>query len=162
MASISLLPTVTFRNFPLAQVRVDSKANKKKPPIRKTKLRKKMKKNWGKMRENIGKWGKIDKILSCPPRGERLATVQVDALTHTCIQLYESMVHYQLAKFYANVCTFSLFDSMHDSVLLSTFHAFYNRDLFFFLFFLYLFHVPCLPCFGALPRLEILKLIFFF
>ena len=45
------------------------------PPTRKTKMRKKMKKNWGKMREATGKWGKIEEIiLSCPPGGERLVT----------------------------------------------------------------------------------------
>ena len=30
-------------------------------PTRKSKMRKKMKKNWGKMRENTGKWGKLRK-----------------------------------------------------------------------------------------------------
>ena len=35
-----------------------------------------MKKIWGKIREAIGKWGKIEELfLSCPPGSERLATV---------------------------------------------------------------------------------------
>ena len=45
------------------------------PPRMKTKMRKKMKKNWGKMRENTWKRRKIEEIfLSCPPGVERLAT----------------------------------------------------------------------------------------
>ena len=37
------------------------------PPTLKTKMRKRIKKNWGKMRENTVKWGKTDEMfLSCP------------------------------------------------------------------------------------------------
>ena len=39
---------------------------------RKTKMRKKIMKIWGKMKETTGKWGKIEElILSCPPWRER-------------------------------------------------------------------------------------------
>ena len=48
-------------------------------PPGKTKMRKKMKKLWAKMRETVAKWGKIEEMfLSCPPGSERLAT----ALNH--------------------------------------------------------------------------------
>ena len=37
-----------------------------------------MKKNWGNMRDNTGKWGKLEKkLLSCPPWSERLATAMI-------------------------------------------------------------------------------------
>ena len=48
------------------------------PPTRKIKMRKKMKKNWGKMREATEKWGKNKEIiLSCPPASERLCSGRV-------------------------------------------------------------------------------------
>ena len=61
------------------------------PPTRKTKMRKKMKKNWGKMRKATGKWGKIEEIiLSCPPGSERLATALCLAMRRAikCSQCY--------------------------------------------------------------------------
>ena len=49
-------------------------------PTRKTKMRKKMEKIWGKMRETTGKWGNFEEIfLSCPLGSERLATALENA-----------------------------------------------------------------------------------
>ena len=48
-----------------------------RPPGR-LKMRKKTKKNWGKMREATGKWGKIEEIiLSCTTGSKRLVTALV-------------------------------------------------------------------------------------
>ena len=64
------------------------------PPGR-TKMWKKIKKIWGKMREPTGKWGQIEEIfLSCPPGSERLATalykVQSGVTTFVANKMYQN------------------------------------------------------------------------
>ena len=59
-----------------------------KLPTRKTKMRNKMKKIWGKMRETTGKWIKIEEmLLSSSPGVKRLAMALINSALRKCSKL---------------------------------------------------------------------------
>ena len=75
-------------------------------PTQKTKMRKEMRKIWGKMIETTGNWGQIEEMFcSCPPGSERLATALIASASWNLLRLRRKARWARLSP-PANSCAF--------------------------------------------------------
>ena len=100
-----------------------------RPPGRPKWVRKFIRKDWGKIREHAGKWGKIEELfLSCPPGSERLATaltsinfditVNCDVILVATLAIFQELIRaYETSSGWGSIMQIKMFPLILEVVL---------------------------------------------